>query len=34
MRSLADLTSSFILSFCVEVVQGLPNEQNEQDRHG
>jgi hypothetical protein len=34
VRSLADLASSFILSSCVEVVQGLPNEQNEQDRQG
>jgi hypothetical protein len=34
VRSLADLASCFILSSCVEVVQGLPNEQKEKDRHG
>ena len=34
VRSLAHLASSFILSSCVEVVQGLPNEQNKQDRQG
>jgi hypothetical protein len=32
VRSLADLASCFILSSCVEVVQGLPNEQKKQDR--
>jgi hypothetical protein len=34
VRRLADLASSFILSSCVGVVQGLANKQNEQDRQG